>query len=71
MAGSKPFLDVSKSFLFVKCSFLMVLLFVIVVAVMGHRRFVLSTNITRSNYFVNLQRLLTKIKNNNRPKIKP
>ena len=37
MAGSKPFLDVSKSFLFVKCSFLMVLLFVIVVAVMGHR----------------------------------
>ena len=39
MAGRKPFLDASKSFLFVKCSLLMVLLFVIVVAVMGHRKF--------------------------------
>ena len=29
----------SKSFLFVKCSLLMVLLFVIAVAVMGHRKF--------------------------------
>ena len=37
----------------------------------NEKRFVLSTNITRSNYFVNLQRFLTKIKNNNRPKIKP
>ena len=36
--GSKPFLDVSKSFLFVKCSLLMVFLFVIAVAVKGHRR---------------------------------
>ena len=35
--GSKPFLDMSKSFLFVKCSLLMVFLFLIVVAVMGHR----------------------------------
>ena len=39
MAGSKPFVDVSKYFLFVKCSFLMVLPFVIVVAVMGHRKY--------------------------------
>ena len=31
-------LDVSKSFLFVKCSLLKVFLFVIVVAVMGHRK---------------------------------
>ena len=35
--GSKPFLDVRKSFLFVKCSLLKVFLFLIVVAVMGHR----------------------------------
>ena len=41
MAGSKPFVDVSKYFLFVKYSFLMVLPFVIVVAVMGHRKYVL------------------------------
>ena len=35
--GSKPFLHVSKTFLFVRFSLLTVFLFVIAVAVMGHR----------------------------------
>ena len=47
--GNKPFLDVSKSFLFVKCSLLMVLLFVIVMAFMGHRIILLSNNMTQNN----------------------
>ena len=47
--GSKPFLDVSKSFLFVKCPLLMVLLFVVVMAVMGHRIIFLSNNMTQNN----------------------
>ena len=40
--GGKPFLYVCKTFLFVRFSLLTVLLLVIVVAVMGHRNFVMK-----------------------------
>ena len=49
--GSKPFLDVSESFLFVRFSLLMMFHFVITVAVMGHRSFHYST-ITTNNEFL-------------------